>query len=143
VRRPFSNCAMDSRRCLIIFSITPTTAASSSSMRSSTSRCLMAARIRRIADSRAASLARMAAFMSSVICCLRGMLVELLRQHLAAQTLVMALHGSGELALAFGGRLLVVLAGAQLGEKAGLLDGALEAAHRNFERFVFLDADGR
>src|SRR5688500_6775325 len=54
----------------------------------------------------------------------------------------MALYCGGKLALALGGRLLVVLAGAQLGQKTGLLDGALEAAHRHFERLVFLDANG-
>src|SRR5436190_3482477 len=136
---------MDSRRCLIIFSITPRTAASSSSMRSSTSRCLIAARRRRMVESRADSFARMAAFMSSVIRVLRlsaGFLdsVHLLRQHLAAQTLVMALHCGGELALALGGRLLVVLAGAQLREETRLLHGPLEAPHGDFERLVFLDS---
>src|SRR2546427_12912096 len=96
-----------------------------------------------MADRRAASLARIAVFMSSVICCLSRMLVKLLRQHLAAQTLVVALYGGGELAFALGGRLLVVLAGAQLGEQAGLLHGALEAAHRHLERLAFLGADCR
>src|SRR6188508_3025352 len=52
----------------------------------------------------------------------------------------MALHCGGKLALALGGRLLVVLAGAQLREKTGLLHGALEAAHGHFERLVFLDS---
>src|SRR5689334_14041478 len=55
----------------------------------------------------------------------------------------MALHGGGKLALALGGRFLVVLARAQLGEKAGLLHRALEPAHRDFERLVFLDSNGR
>jgi hypothetical protein len=41
-------------------------------MRSSTSRCFIAARSRRIADRRGASLARIAAFMSSVIFALSG-----------------------------------------------------------------------
>src|SRR5688572_14033133 len=54
----------------------------------------------------------------------------------------MALYCGGKLALALGGGLLVVLAGAQLGQKTGLLDGALEAAHRYFEWLVFLDANG-
>src|SRR4030095_890523 len=99
------------------FSRTESTSGSPSSMRSSTSLCLMAARMRRVADRRAESWARIAAFMSSVICCFKGMfLVQLLRQHLAAKALVMALHGRGELALSFGRGLLVVLAGAQLGE---------------------------
>src|SRR5712664_3873517 len=146
LRAAFSNCAIDSRRCLIILSITDTTSASERSMRSSTSLCFSAASSRRMADRRAASLARIAAFMSSVICCLSGMegarlnSVHLLRQHLAAQTLVVALYGGGELAFALGGRLFVVLAGAQLGEQAGLLHGALEATHGHLERLVFLDA---
>src|SRR6185369_843184 len=55
----------------------------------------------------------------------------------------MALHGGGELALPFRGGLLVVLASAQLGEEASLLNGALEAAHGHFEGLVFLDAYGR
>ena len=54
-------------------------------------------------DRRSASFARIAAFMSSVIWFLSS--VHLLRQHLAAQALVMALHGGGKLALAFCGRL--------------------------------------
>src|SRR6185503_4320296 len=144
LRAAFSNWAIDSRRCLIIFSRIETTSASVSSTRSSTSFCLIAARMRRTADRRAASLARIAVFISSLICCLRAIfLVELLRQHLTAQALVMALHCCGELSLALGGRLLVVLAGTQLGEQARLLHGALEAAHGHFERLVFLDAYGR
>src|SRR2546423_11186136 len=55
----------------------------------------------------------------------------------------MALHRGGELALSLGGRLLVILARAQLGEKTGLLHGALEAAHRHFEGLVFLDSNSR
>src|SRR5690606_2982990 len=42
--------------------------------------------------------------------------VLFLGQHLAAQALVVALHCGGLLALALGGRLLVVLSGAQLGQ---------------------------
>src|SRR5688572_15359472 len=115
-------------------------------MRSSTSRCFRAARRSRMADRRALSLARIAAFMSSVILSLREvlmLLVQLRRQHLAAQALVMALHGGGQLALALRGGLFVVLAGAQLGEQARLFHGALEAAHRDFERLVFLHAYSR
>src|SRR6185436_9113013 len=122
----------------------PTTAASSSWMRSSTSFCFMAARSRRTVDSRALSLARIAAFMSSVILSFKEMLlVHLLRQHLAAQALVMALHRRGELALALRGGLFVELARAQLGQETGLFHGALEAAHRHLERLVFLDSYGR
>src|SRR5688500_19127969 len=57
---------MDSLRILIIFSMTARTWVSSSWMRSSTSRCLMAEVIMRIVPRRSASLARIAAFMSSV-----------------------------------------------------------------------------
>src|SRR5262245_8721216 len=143
-REAFSNWAIDSRRCLIIFSIADRTSASASSMRSSTSRCLSAASRRRTVDRRAESLARIAAFMSSVILSFKGdVLVHLLRQHLAAQALVMALYGGGKLALALGGRLLVELAGAQLGEQARLFHGALEAAHRDFERLVLFNSYGR
>jgi len=45
------------------------------------------------------------------------------------------------LALALGGGLLVELASAKLGEEAGLLHGALEAAQRYVEGLVFLDSD--
>src|SRR5262249_44719925 len=48
-----------------------------------------------------------------------------------------ALHRRGGLALALLGRLLVELALAGLGQHAGLLAGALEAAQRDFERLVF------
>ena len=71
------------------------------------------------------------------------MRVKLLRQHLAAQALVVALHGGGKLALALGRRLLVVLAGSQLGQKTGLFYRALEAPHGDFKRLVFLDSDYR
>ena len=53
----------------------------------------------------------------------------------------MALHRGGVLALALGGRLFVELAGAKLGQEAGLFDGALEAAQRDLERLVFPDSD--
>src|SRR5688572_24756908 len=68
-------------------------------------------------------------------------LVQLRRQHLRAHALVAALHGSGMLALALGGGLLVELARAQLGEKSRFLHGALEAAQGDVERLVFLDSD--
>src|SRR6185503_16045539 len=55
----------------------------------------------------------------------------------------MALDRGGELPLSLRGRLLVILASAQLGEQPRLLDGALEAAHGHFEGLVFLDAYGR
>src|SRR5690606_800609 len=53
----------------------------------------------------------------------------------------LALHGSRGLALALLGRLLVVLALAGLGQDAGLLAGALEAAQGKLERLVFADFD--
>src|SRR5690606_1871763 len=64
---------MLSLRCLISLSSVATMAASSSSMRSSTSRCLMAACNRRMVPRRWLSLARMAAFTSSVMRLLRFM----------------------------------------------------------------------
>src|SRR5690606_35539852 len=64
---------IESRRCLTIFSSTASTWVSSSSTRSSTSFCLIAALIRRITPRRVLSPAFMAAFMSEVSCCLRVM----------------------------------------------------------------------
>src|SRR5882672_4550555 len=64
---------MESRRCLIIFSITAVISPSLRSFRSSTSRCLIAASSRRIAERRCASFAFIAAFMSSVILDFRDM----------------------------------------------------------------------
>src|SRR5664279_5081969 len=148
-----------------------TTAASSSTIRSSTSRCLSAASRPRMVRRRGASLARMASFMSSVIRSFRLMVgsraapawagsettkpawrglravtrqrpsEELLRQLHAAHPLEVALDGCGLLALALGRWLLVELARAQIGQEAELLDGALEAAEGNVERLVFLDAN--
>src|SRR5690606_36713894 len=153
-RPPASNWLIESLRCLIIFSMIAVTCASFSSMRSSTSLRLISALIRRMVPSLVASLARIAAFMSSVICSFRLMpispsgthkaarrrqtqkpaadtyrsgfakhgtqnrapaeSVHLLGQLLAADALVVALHGSGELALAFCSRLLVKLTRTQL-----------------------------
>jgi len=50
----------------------------------------------------------------------------------------MAFHGSGLLALALLGRLFVELAATQLGQDAGLLTGALEAAQCGVKNLVFL-----
>src|SRR5690242_5846761 len=196
MRLPASNWSIESLRCLTIRSTTATTSASDRLLRSSTSRCLIAASRRRIADKRAVALARIASFMSSVIRSLSvmavgkgrpdrvprspwgaareasvggcssvlpgkqtgakaspldwgmrrragaaGGLVELGRQLLAANPLVVALHGSGLLALALGRGLLVELAGAKLGEEAGLFDRALEAAQRGFEGLVLANAN--
>lgn len=59
------------------------------------------------------------------------------------QALLVALDGSAQLALALGGRLFVELTGAQLGDDAGLLTGALEATHCDFKRLVLFNAYGR
>src|SRR5690348_14755927 len=156
---------MESLRCLIIFSTTPITPASSSVTRSSTSRCFTAARKSRSAASRSASRAFIADFRSSLSCSRSGMAtpkrlrragrgarlaatirldgpsVELGRQHLRAHALEAALDRGGVLALALGGGLLVELARAKLREEPGLLHGALEAAKRDVEGLVFLDSD--
>src|SRR6185503_4946864 len=71
-----------------------------------------------------------------------GFSVQLLWQLHAAHALEVALDRSGLLALAFGGGLLVELAGPQLGEQPQLFDRALEAAQRHIERLVFFDANG-
>src|SRR5271154_4062900 len=146
-----------------------TTSASVNSMRSSTSFCLMAASNSRIADSRSASFARNAIFISSLMrdfkdmreknrgymkttkatglpfaLCLfafyRGS-VQLGRQHLRTDAFVVTLDCRSKLAFAFGSGLLIKLACAQFGNQPGLFDGALEAAHRHLERFVFLDSN--
>src|SRR5574344_1012576 len=70
-RPALSKALMLSLRCLMSLSMMATMAASSSSMRSSTSFCFIAACSRRMVDRRALSLARMAVFMSSVIWALR------------------------------------------------------------------------
>lgn len=67
--------------------------------------------------------------------------VELFWQLLAADALVVALHGSSEFALAFGSRFLVELACAEFGQQAGFLDAALEAAQGDFEGLVFFNAN--
>src|SRR4029450_7570138 len=168
-RLPASNCVIESRRCLIIFSMTLTTSPSAMSFRSSTSRCLIAASGGRMVDRRAVSLARIAAFMSSVMRALRVIAVldgvfrtqqkganrfaplaqigrteaseQLRRQLLAADALVVALHGGGLLVLALGRRLFVELARAQFRRQARLLDGALETTQRGLEGLVFANAD--
>src|SRR3989338_3408669 len=138
---------MESRRCLFIFSMMATTSVSDNSMRSPPSRCFIAASNRRIAPRRAASLARIAVFMSSVICCLRLMseqaatrrrydLVQLRGDSLATQTFVVTLHGSGQLALTLCGGLLIKLAGAQISQQTGLFHRTLEATHCDFERLI-------
>ena len=68
--------------------------------------------------------------------------VEFLRELHAADALVVALDGSGLLALALGSGLFVELAGAQVGQQAQLFDGALKAAQSNVKGFVFFYTDG-
>jgi hypothetical protein len=63
------------------------------------------------------------------------------RQLHAAQTLVLALYSSRFLALALSGGLFVKLAGAQVGEKAELFDGAFEAAQSDFIRLGIFNTD--
>src|SRR5471032_1835896 len=75
-RPPASNWVIESLRCLIIFSTMATVWASLTSMRSSTSLRLISAISRRIVLSLPVSLARIAAFMSSVTCSLRPMAVS-------------------------------------------------------------------
>ncbi|VXC56134.1 hypothetical protein MASSI9I_70530 [Massilia sp. 9I] len=68
-------------------------------------------------------------------------LVQLLRQLLAADALVVTLHCGGQLALALCSWLFVKLASAQFGQQTGFFDSALEATHSDFERLVFFKAD--
>src|SRR5262249_27007400 len=122
------------------------TCGSSSVTRSSTSRCLMAARMRRIAASRSFSPERIAVFMSSVM---RSFRVMALRPRgsraftAARRTLEVTLHGRSLLALALLRGLLVELPTAQLRKDAGLLAGALETAQGDVEVFILADADAR
>src|SRR5690606_12699017 len=152
-------------RILTIFSTTASTWASSRVMRSSTSRCLMAAVSMRMVTRRSASLARMAAFMSSVMRSFNDMdgesgqgLIRGARTRPATAVSVragrtaaavtrgalhVALHGRGLLALALLGGLFVELTAPQFGQHAGLLAGTLETPQGGIEIFVFSDADAR
>src|SRR5579863_4585635 len=137
---------MASRRCLIIFSSTASTCVSSSVMRSSTSRCLMAASARRIVASRSFWPARIAVFMSSVMRSFSAMSCAGsagAAHPVARHPLHVALDGRGLLALALLGGLLVELTAAQFGENAGLLAGALEAAQGGIEVLVLTHTHAR
>src|SRR5687767_7176800 len=160
---------MDSLRILIIFSMTDSTWTSSSWMRSSTSRCLMAAVSMRMVPRRSLSLARIAAFMSSVMRSLSDIdgdwslrsfgngpvrsaaLVGAGRTGTAGATaadvardaLHVALHGGCLLAFPFLRRLLVEFAPPQLGQDSRLFAGALEAPQGGIEILVFSDANAR
>ncbi len=81
LRPAFSNCSILSLRCLSIFSITATTCWSSSSIRLSTSICLMAAVSRRKVPRRSLSLLRMAVLTSSLIRVLRAESVMKAKYH--------------------------------------------------------------
>src|SRR5688572_15676037 len=128
---------MDSLRVLIIFSMTDSTWTSSSAMRSSTSRCLMAAVIMRMVPRRSLSLARIAAFISSVMRSLsdidvgqetgsvgrRGLVgtgrtgaAAAAAADVAGDALHVALHCGRFLAFPFLRRLLVEFAPPQLGQ---------------------------
>src|SRR5215469_3143761 len=135
-------------------------------MRSSTSFCLTAARIRRITASRSLAPDFMDSFMSLVICSFRAMMDYLISRKrngaffrrapclgseagsvqaratglFARQLLHVALHRGRLLALALLGGLLVELAAPQLGHDTGLLAGALEAPEGGVEMLVFLDS---
>src|SRR3990172_1877020 len=111
----------------------------------------MAASNMRMAESRASSLARIAAFMSSAM---RSffLVIDLAANHRrhahtahahADALLVLAFLGGGGLALAHGGRLFVKLAAAYFSENAGLFARTAKTAQRYLERLVFFDTYGR
>lgn len=64
-------------------------------------------------------------------------LVQLRRQSLTHDALVMALHSSSQLALAFCSWLFVKLTCAQVGQQTSLFYGTLETTHCNFKRLIF------
>src|ERR1700733_558469 len=163
-RPPAWNCVIDSRRCLPIFSSTDTTCASSRLMRSSTSRCLTAAMIRRMVPRRSLSPDRIAAFMSSWMRSLRLIGSTLARatggsgwqaaplalrsraggaREIARYALHVPLDGGGLLAFSFLRGLLVEFAPSQLGEPACLLPGPLETPQGGVEILVLAYSNTR
>src|SRR5690242_13306277 len=147
-RPPAWNWLIASLRCLIIFSSTASTWPSSSVIRSSTSRCLMAASARRIVPRRSFSPARIALFMSSVMRSLRVMPMPRMRSAggahaLARDALHVALDGGRLLTFPLLGRLLVEFPPAQLGENAGLLARAFETPQGGIEVLILTDTDAR
>src|SRR5438309_9025626 len=116
-------------------------------MRSSTSRCLIAASASRIAASRSFSPARIALFMSSVMRSLSAMATRFAlpgaAHAVAGYALHVALDGGGLLALALLRGLFVELAPTQLGENAGLLAGSLETPQGGIEVLVLTHANAR
>src|SRR6056297_2732240 len=159
-RPPASYWLTDSLRCLTIFSMTASTSASVSSLRSSTSRCCTAASVMRITPRRSFSPAFMAVFMSAVIRSFRGMARWLVTPSpgrpgrrrsvqplaavlLAGDPLHVALHGGRLLALALLGGLLVELTATQFRQHARLLAGTLETPQGGVEIFVLSDFNAR
>src|SRR5580658_1492813 len=153
---------MDSLRCLIIFSRTLNTWESSSTIRSSTSRCLMAAVIMRMTPSRSFSPERIAAFMSSVIRSLRDIqrpgqpLVRgssrrrrrraLRRAARAAhilpgQALEMPFHRGSLFSLTLLGGLLVEFTSPELGEDARFFTGTLEATQGGVKILILANSN--
>src|SRR5436853_550535 len=116
-------------------------------MRSSTSRCLIAASASRIAASRSFSPARIALFMSSVMRSLSAMATRFAlpgaAHAVAGYALHVALDGGGLLALALLRGLFIELAPTQLGENAGLLAGSLETPQGGIEVLVLTHANAR
>src|SRR6478609_10164451 len=139
---------MVSLRCLIIFSSTEVTWVSSSVMRSSTSRCLMAACKRRMTARRSFSPDRIAVFMSSVMRSLSVIYGASARARTRrvltrAVALEVTLHCGSLFALTLLRRLLIEFAASQLGEHARFFARALETAQGGIEIFVFSYANAR
>src|SRR5687767_12124208 len=145
---------MDSLRCLIIFSSTEVICASSRVMRSSTSRCLMAACKRRMTARRSFSPDRIAVFMSSVMRSLSVIASPSFetRESARARTrriltravaLEVPLHGGGLLELTLLRRLFVEFAAPELRQHARFFARALETAQGGIEIFVFTYSNAR
>src|SRR6185295_18884253 len=131
---------------------TASTCVSSSVMRSSTSRCLMPARIRRTTASRSFSPARIALFMSSVMrsfSVMRRAPQGEIRSTaggphpVAGDTLHVPLDGSSLLAFPLLGGLFVEFAPAELGENARLFTGALESPQGGVEILILANTNAR
>src|SRR4051812_44321666 len=151
-RAPFSKASTDSLRCLIIFSSTEVTCASSSVMRSSTSRCLMAACKRRMTARRSFWPDRIAVFMSSVMRSLSviekagepGSARTRTRRVLArAVALQVPLYRGRLLALTLLRRLLIEFAAPKLREHARFFARALKTAQGGIEILVFTHSNAR
>src|SRR4051812_15237111 len=145
---------MDSLRCLIIFSSTEVTCASSSAMRSSTSRCLMAACKRRMTARRSFSPDRIAVFMSSLMRSLSVIGALFFEEGASARArtrrvitravaLEVPLHGGSLLALTFLRRLLIEFAAPKLRQHARFFARALETAQGGIEILVFTHSNAR